>query len=147
MMQQMHTSWADPSIMGGLPSHRMATPQFATHNGTGGGGHMSGQQPYANVAAGAGGPTMLRRNNSATQGTPSWLQGGSFPARVPSANMDLFASTGGSVGSWGLSQSAEMLSISEDNAEQYQHVAAAAYAVNPSRVVALRPPLVFPLEI
>lgn len=54
-------------------------------------------------------PALLRRNHSA--GQPSWLQGGNVPARVSSASMDVFASTGGGMGTWGLSQSAEMLVI------------------------------------
>jgi hypothetical protein len=71
----------------------------------------------------------LCRNISVPTGQqPSWLQG-SMPARVPSASIDVFNSTGGSVGSWGLSQSAEMLAISEDNAEEYRHLSGSQHPV------------------
>jgi hypothetical protein len=70
----------------------------------------------------------LCRNISFTGQQPSWLQG-SMPARVPSASIDVLNSTGGSVGSWGLSQSAEMLAISEDNAEEYRHLSGSQHPV------------------
>jgi len=43
--------------------------------------------------------------------------------------MDVFASTGGSVGAWALSQPAEMLSISENNAEEHRHLEASQHPV------------------
>jgi len=105
-----HGNWSDSSLMSGPASHRIATPQYNPHNSSAGpqGGfvnmhaHSSMQNLYDHQP-----PHMLRRNHSA--GQPSWLQGGSVPVRVPSAHMDVFASTGEGVGSWGLSQSAEML--------------------------------------
>lgn len=131
IMQQMHTnSWTDSSMMGGLPSHRIATPQFTPHTGSGGPVfmNMNGSQQFSSMPNMNPAPPMARRNDSG--GQPSWLQGGSVPPRVPSATMDVFASTGGSVvGAWGLSQSAEMLSISEDNAQEYRHLDASQYPV------------------
>ena len=113
MQQQTHShgNWSDSSA-----SHRIATPHFNPRNGSAGPhgahgafismhGHSSMQSMYDNQA-----PPLLRRNHSA--GQPSWLQGGNVPVRVSSASMDVFASTGGGGGgTWGLSQSAEMLVI------------------------------------
>ena len=139
-MQPAHSTWGEPSVAGGLGSQRISTP----HSGSAGPVFMSmsGQgQQLAGLTT--GGAPLMRRSHSG--GQPSWLQSG-VPARVPSANMDVFAATGAS-GSWGLSQSAEMLSISEDNAEEYRHIDASQYPVScahtpplPGRPSALRVP-------
>lgn len=135
MMQQLHTNiWADPSAIGGFSSHRMATPQFAPHSGSAGptdtrpvflNTAASESQQFSSMPSMHPAPTMLRRNDSG--GQPSWLQGGA--ARAPAVHMDVFASTGGSVGAWALSQPAEMLSISENNAEEHRHLEASQHPV------------------
>lgn len=122
-MQPAHSTWGEPSVVGGLASQRISTPYagsagpvFMNMNGQG--------QQLGGVPTGSA--PLMRRSHSG--GQPSWLQSG-VPARVPSASMDVFAATGAS-GSWGLSQSAEMLSISEDNAEEYRHIDASQYPVS-----------------
>ena len=123
-MQPAHSTWGEPSVVGGLASQRISTPYagsagpvFMNMNGQG--------QQLGGVPTGSA--PLMRRSHSG--GQPSWLQSG-VPARVPSASMDVFAATGAS-GSWGLSQSAEMLSISEDNAAEYRHIDASQYPVRP----------------
>jgi hypothetical protein len=135
-------NWLEQSLTGGFPTQQVATTHYQAHNGATGRAYMGG----GSMPSVKRGQPQSRRVHSSWTDRPSWIQkgqafldGGSY-LMSSGGSGDVYASQsrlcmvgnvrGGSSSMWSEGHSGDMLSISEDNSEDYRQLAPLQYAVS-----------------